>query len=83
MYLQYWYYSLGGCALALDSAPQLTRASQLGPGIPAAPRNYYLPLLPLRPDGFHSALPRRTRPSTPLSLSSPTGKEPQLRNQPC
>jgi len=73
----------GGCAPTLGPAQQLARASLLGPGIPAAPRNIYLPLLPFEPDGFHSILPRRTQPSTPLNPSSPTNKGPTARNQPC
>jgi len=39
---------------------------RLPPGAPAAPRIYYLPLLPSGPDGVHSVLPRRTQCSQPM-----------------
>ena len=55
-----------GRAPAVDAILRLAQASQLGPGIPASPGVYYLPLLPSGPDGVHSSPPHRTRPSTPL-----------------
>jgi len=45
---------------------RLTRASQLQPGTPAAPRRDCLPLLPSGPGGVRRLLPRRTQPSTLL-----------------
>ena len=45
-----------------------TKCSQLQPGCLVAPREFYLPLLPFRPDGVHKPLPHKTRFSTPLSI---------------
>ena len=56
----------------VDTTLRLRPASRLRPGTPTAPKSDYLPLLPSGPDGVHRLLPRRTRPSTPLSRCSPT-----------
>ena len=54
-------------------ALRLASASQLRPGEPAAPGIAYLPLLSSDPDGVRRFPPRKTRSSTPLDESSPTG----------
>lgn len=60
----------------------LSRKASARAGLPTAPEESSLPLLPLGPDGVHSALPRRTQPSTPLSQSSSTRPRPQAGIQP-
>jgi len=40
-------------------------------GLPAAPGGFFLPLLPLGPDGVRRPPPRRTRPDVPLEHNRP------------
>jgi len=60
-----------GRAPVVDPARGLNAVRLLWPGCPTAPEYHYLPLLPSGPDGVHRVSPRRTKPSTPRSGTSP------------